>query len=178
MTYDDGTYSDGEVQHCQWHPKVETTLRCYQCAAPICVRCARRTPVGYLCPDCVRGRQQHFEQYTPRDYILSSVLAGVLGFLVSFLPLAGWFVVILSPLSGVGIAEIVRRVFKQRYGLHTGLTVGIGILIGCLPITAIILLATVGTLVTGDTTMVMSLLWLVLHIALSVAAAVLWFRLY
>ncbi len=169
---------DGEIQYCQWHPKVETTLRCYQCATSICVRCARRTPVGYLCPACVRGRRQRFEQFTTRDYLVAGVIAGVLGLLVSFLPLVGWFVAILSPLSGIAIAEIVRRIFKQRYGLRLGWAIGIGILVGCLPISLIILLATAGAIATGEAALAISLLWLVLHLFLSVVAANLWFRLY
>ncbi|MBN2004266.1 MAG: hypothetical protein JXA21_13005 [Anaerolineae bacterium] len=172
------TYSDGEIQYCQWHPKVETTLRCYQCGAPICVRCARRTPVGYLCPDCIRGRQQRYEQFTTRDYILDGVIAGLLGFLVSFLPLVGWFVLILSPLSGIGIAEVVRRVLKQRYGVRMGLVTAIGILAGCLPISLLILLASVGAAAASETGILINLLWLVFHLSLSAVAAALWFRLY
>ncbi len=74
-----------EVVYCPRHPKIEATLRCYQCGQPICIKCARRTPVGYICPDCLHGRKANFEQATRRDLISASLVALVLGLLASAL---------------------------------------------------------------------------------------------
>ena len=46
--------AEDETVYCSYHPNVETGLRCNKCGKPICVKCARRTPVGYRCPDCIR----------------------------------------------------------------------------------------------------------------------------
>ena len=40
---------DDEPIFCVNHPRVETGLRCNRCDNPICVRCAKLTPVGYRC---------------------------------------------------------------------------------------------------------------------------------
>ncbi len=45
---------------CYRHPQVETGLRCNRCNRPICPRCARQTPVGYRCPDCIGQVQSHY----------------------------------------------------------------------------------------------------------------------
>jgi hypothetical protein len=158
---------------CRWHPKVETTLRCYQCETPICVKCARRTPVGYLCPDCQRGHKQRFVQSRPTDIVIAGAISVVLGVIAGILPLLGswWFVLFLSPLAGSLIAEVVWRAVGRRFGPHLWWIVGLGIVLGSLPLGGVGLLGLLAVL-QGNLWGLQALLTWGLHIALAVGAAV------
>ena len=57
------------VTYCYAHPDRETTLRCKRCDQPMCASCARRTPTGYVCKDCVRAHQKSFDTSEWYDYI-------------------------------------------------------------------------------------------------------------
>ncbi len=162
-----------EVLYCHWHPKVETTLRCYQCGTPICVKCANRTPVGYICPDCKKGRKQRFNQARTFDYILASVVALVLGGISAWLlPGLGWFTIFLSPLSGVLIAEIVWWLVHRRYGEHLWWLVAGGIIVGALPFLVISLLVTLASVRQGGLLFsAMGLIWRIVHIVMAVGSA-------
>jgi hypothetical protein len=159
--------------YCHWHPKVETTLRCYQCETPICAKCARRTPVGYLCPDCQRGHRQRFVQSRPTDYVIAGGIALGLGGLAGILPMLGswWFLLFLSPLAGSLIAEVVWRAVGRRFGPHLWWIVGTGIILGSLPVLGIGLLQLVAVF-QGHLWGLQGLLSWGLHIALAVGAAV------
>ncbi|MGC9357669.1 MAG: hypothetical protein ACP5GX_07380, partial [Anaerolineae bacterium] len=123
-----------EILYCKWHPKVETSLRCYQCGTPICFKCAKRTPVGYICRDCQKARKQRFERSRATDYVIAGVVSLILGWLAgAILPRLGWFVVFLSPLAGTLIAEVVWRLIGRRYGSRLWLIVAGGIVAGTLP---------------------------------------------
>jgi hypothetical protein len=163
---------DDEILYCHWHPKTETTLRCYQCGTPICAKCAQRTPVGYICPDCRRGRKQRFEQSRTTDYILAGIVSLILGGVASIIPVLGswWFVLFLSPLSGTLIAEIVWRLVGRRYGQHLWWIVGAGIVIGALPGLLMGLLQ-LAFLFQGNVWSLVNLLVWGLHIAMAVGAA-------
>jgi hypothetical protein len=162
-----------EVLYCHWHPKVETTLRCYQCGTPICVKCANRTPVGYICPDCKKGRKQRFNQARTIDYILASVVALVLGGISAWLlPSLGWFTIFLSPLSGVLIAEAVWWLVRRRYGEHLWWLVAGGIIVGAIPSLVMALLTTIASLQHGGLLFgAMGLIWLIVHIVMAVGSA-------
>lgn len=45
--------TETNLLHCYRHPEIETGLRCNRCEKPICAKCAKRTPVGFRCPDCI-----------------------------------------------------------------------------------------------------------------------------
>jgi len=161
-----------DIQYCKWHPQVETALACYQCNTPICVKCAQRTPVGYLCPDCVRGRKKRYEQIQPTDYVIAVIAAAGLALLASIIPLIGWYVLLLSPLAGTGIAEAVWRLVQRHYGERLWWAVGGGIVLGSLPLMGLTLLNLTGAIAlgyTGEATI--SLIWVILHLPLMIGAA-------
>lgn len=160
------------IETCRWHPKVETPLHCYQCDAPICTKCARRTPVGYICPDCYSGRKRRFEQSRPADYVVAAVVAVVGGGAASLLSVLGWFVIFLSPLAGGLISEVVWRLVGRRYGQHLWWIVAGGILLGTAPILLGALLLGLGGLIEGSIWGAVSLLWPVVHTVLAVGSAV------
>ncbi len=133
---DDATWQENEgdeVVYCPRHPKVEALLRCYQCGAPICPKCAQRTPVGYICPDCLRGRKQKFEQAETRDLVLAGAVSLVLSFVASLvLILSGCVVIFLSPLAGLGCAEVAWRAARRQHSLRLPWVVVGAVVLGAL----------------------------------------------
>lgn len=109
--------NNGEL-YCYRHPDRETRLRCNSCDKPICVECAVQTPTGYRCKECVRGQQKIFNTAQVSDYIFGAIVAAILAYLGAYVTqLIGFFIFfifLISPAIGVGIAEVVRRVIKRR----------------------------------------------------------------
>jgi hypothetical protein len=100
---------------CYRHPDRETYLRCNRCERLICMSCAIKTPTGYSCPDCVRGQQKKFDTAKPVDYISTIIVTVILSYLGSFVAgYLGYFVILLAPVIGGIIAEIVRRIIGGR----------------------------------------------------------------
>ena len=161
-----------DIFACHWHPKTETTLCCYQCGTPICVKCARRTPVGYMCPDCQRGRKQRFEQARGNDYIVAGIVSLILGGIAGVLPLLGswWYLLFLSPLAGTVIAEIVWRLVGRRYGQRLWWIVSAGIAIGALPVLGLGLLQ-LPALLQGNLWAASGLLTWIVHVVLAIGTA-------
>ena len=124
-----------EPMYCVNHPNVETYLRCNKCGQPICARCAVLTPVGYRCKDCVRAQQRTFYAgFRPAYYLVAAVVALPLALVAGWLiPSLGWYAIVLGPLAGVGIAEVVRWAIRGRRGQYTWLIVCGCILVGALP---------------------------------------------
>lgn len=166
-----GIEDDDEILYCQWHPKVETTLRCYQCGTPICVKCAKRTPVGYLCPECTRGRKKRFITAKRRDYIIAGVVSLILGGIAAFIPMIGWFTMLLSPMAGGLIGEAVWRLVGRRYGEHLWWIVAAGIVVGSLPLLLPTLLNSLFYLSQGYIGGALNLLWFGIHLVLVVGSA-------
>jgi hypothetical protein len=131
-----------EKTFCANHPTTETTLRCNNCGKLICVKCARRTPTGYRCPECVRGQQKIFETAQATDYIFGALVAafvsGVASFLISLIGnigFFGWFLVAAAaPTAGTIVAEAVRMVTGRRRSRNLFITIYAAMIIGALPI--------------------------------------------
>lgn len=122
------------VLHCANHPDRETTLRCNRCEKPICTKCAVLTPVGYRCRECVRGQQAIFETATPVDYVVAAVLSLVgTGAALVVLNFLGFWGLLLAPIAGGGIAEVVRFAARRRRGRRLPLTAAIGGALGIVP---------------------------------------------
>ena len=124
-----------DTLYCANHPQTPTSLRCNKCGKPICAKCARRTPVGYRCQNCVTAQQQIFETAEWYDYVIAAVvaapLAGVAGFLIAQLV---WYSLFLAPVAGGAIAEIVRAAVRHRRGRYLGLAAAGAFVAGCLPV--------------------------------------------
>lgn len=123
-----------EALHCYRHQERETLLRCNRCERPICTACARKTPVGYRCPECVRGQQSVFETARPLDlplaFIIAAIGVGIGSGLLSFVGFWGFFV---APVVGGLLAEAIRRSLRSRRSRHLPLVASIGGALGILP---------------------------------------------
>ena len=126
---------------CSNHPNVETSLRCKECDKLICPKCAVRTPTGYSCKECVRDHKRKFETAEWSDYLLGSVVAGILSLIGSFLisligsiGFFGWILVVISaPTAGAIIAEATRWVIKRHRAKSLFITIIISVGLGALP---------------------------------------------
>jgi hypothetical protein len=120
---------------CYRHPDRETNLRCSRCDKYICASCARRTPTGYRCPDCIKEQQKVFNTARPQDYVLAFIVAGVLSFIGSLIvQVIGFFLIYLILLIGPGIgfviAEAVRRVVRRRRSKALFQVATLGVVLG------------------------------------------------
>jgi hypothetical protein len=136
-----------EILFCTVHPTVQTALRCNKCGRPMCIKCARRTPVGYRCKECVSNQQAIFFNSQPLDPviqlvvsgILSAVAAGLIGLLGSALGIFLIFLITIpaSAFAGGLIADMAHRAAGRRHGRYSWLAVGAGIVIGALVVGAV-----------------------------------------
>jgi hypothetical protein len=127
------TASGATPQYCYKHLSVETGLRCNRCDRPICSRCAIHTETGYRCPECIRGQQKIFDTAEWYDFPLAIIVALCLSAIGSLLTnFVGFFIVFLSPLAGIAIAETVRFVIRRRRNRSLNKLVGAAVFIGAL----------------------------------------------
>ena len=104
---------------CYYHPNTPTELRCNKCGKYICVKDARRTPVGYRCKSCVKEQQDIFFTATPLDYGLAAVVSFVLSLIAALIiPALGIFAIFAAPIAGGIIAEGVFRTTGKRRGRY------------------------------------------------------------
>src|SRR4030042_4556289 len=103
------------VLPCPNHPTRETSLRCKRCNKPICASCAVLTPVGYRCRECVRGEQATFDTAGVGPLLVGAVVAAV-GTGVALVPLSflGFWGLLLAPVAGGGLAEVVRWAVRRK----------------------------------------------------------------
>lgn len=119
---------------CHYHPNIETRLRCNKCGKPICAKCARRTPVGYRCPDCIRSQQAAFYTAGWLDYVLVVVVGLVASFIgAAIIGRSIWLAIFLGPVAGGLIAEAARWAARRRQGRYMAAIVSACIVIGALP---------------------------------------------
>ena len=150
---------------CYRHPNVETALRCNRCNKPICTQCARRTPTGYRCPDCIKEQKRIFDTAQWYDYLTGFFTAAILSWIASALVnlLGGGFgfffifiIVAAGTALGSVIAEVVRRVVGKRRSRPLFITVSAGVVVGGLLANSTRIL---GFFMTGDFGFLFSLLW-------------------
>lgn len=136
------TETTSTTLYCYFHPDRETGLKCKRCEKPICASCARLTPTGYLCKDCVRSHQKSFDTSEWYDYILGFITAGILSAVAAFLinlvsgiGFIGWFLAIsAAPIAGTTIAEGVRFATRRHRSRSLFITVATGVVFGALPV--------------------------------------------
>jgi hypothetical protein len=132
---------------CANHPNRETTLRCNRCGKPICSKCAVHTPVGYRCRECVRGQQNVFETVRPIHYVITFIVSAVgVGLATSILMILSFWGLIVAPVAGGALAEVIRWAIRHRRGRRLGLAAIIGGIIGLLPHLALPAFVLVGAL--------------------------------
>lgn len=140
MTTDQLPPTDNNV--CYRHPAIATGLRCNKCERYICAKCAKRTPVGYTCPDCVRKQEDKYFTGNVSDYViavvialpLSLIAAAVFAFLLGGLGLFAWFIsVIVAPIAAGLITEAVRWGVQKRRSRYLSHTVSACLILANLP---------------------------------------------
>ncbi len=108
---------------CYRHPSRKTGLRCYTCDKPICTQCAKKTPVGYRCPECIREAEDAFFNATPLDYVVALLVSLPLSLLVGFLLSligGGFFFILLIFFIGGAVGSLIGRLTKQAVGRRRG----------------------------------------------------------
>ncbi len=128
---------------CYRHPTIETALRCNRCDRAICPKCAKRMPVGFRCPDCIREQEDKYYSGYNSDYLIASVVTlpiagatataatfflgslGFIGLLLAF---------VMTPAVAGFIAEAVRWAVSKRRSRYLGHVVVSGMVIATLPV--------------------------------------------
>ncbi|GAB4542735.1 MAG: hypothetical protein Kow0063_35150 [Anaerolineae bacterium] len=127
---------------CYRHPDIETGLRCNRCGKPICTKCAKLTPVGYRCPDCLREQQDKFYTGGSLDYVIAAVVAlpmsliagGIFTFIIASIGFFSWIIsFIAAPATGGLIAEAVWRAVGRRRSRYLATLVAACLVLGVIP---------------------------------------------
>jgi hypothetical protein len=130
------------VTVCYRHPDRETALRCNRCGKPICTQCAKLTPVGYRCPDCVREQQDKFYTGGRLDYAIAVVVAlplsliagAVFTFIIAGIGFFAWLISFFAaPATGGIIAEAVRRAVGRRRSRYLSTVAAACLVLGVVP---------------------------------------------
>lgn len=149
---------------CATHPDIETSLRCNRCGKPICPKCAVATPTGYRCQECVQGQQKIFETAVWHDYLIGGLIAAGLALAGSYIvPRLGFFTIILGPVAGGIIAEVVRVITNKRRAKQLFKIIATATLVGCLPVLLTSVVVFFVYLSQGSLASVWSLLWKVVY---------------
>ena len=115
---------EDEVHFCAAHPERDTELRCNRCERYMCVDCAKRTPVGYTCRECVRGHEDKFFEGSTLDYAVVAVVSAIGGAIVAGVTfLFGGFLllgIIAGPALGGMTAQIALQLTGRRRARHSG----------------------------------------------------------
>ena len=158
---DNATTTDVEADYelyCYRHPDRATSLRCYNCDRPICISCANKTPVGYICPECQREAEDAFYNSKPLDYLIAALVSLPISLLIGFLIVRFFsggflfFLIIFFVSGAVGsfIGRTTKRAIGGRRGRYLpGLVVAmmiLGVAIPALPILLAVLTGSIGGL--------------------------------
>jgi hypothetical protein len=119
------------VLFCANHPNRQTHLRCNRCGKPICTSCAKPTPVGYRCPECIREREDIFFSATVLDYLIVLIVTIPLSLFGGWLATRlGFFTIFLGAFAGSLIGRITFWAARRRRGRWMPLLVGALVVIG------------------------------------------------
>jgi hypothetical protein len=144
--------------YCYRHPERSTSLRCYNCQKPICIDCAKKTPVGYICPDCLREVEDAFFNNKPTDYLIAALVSFPISLLIGYLLInfqfGGFFFYIIIFFISGAVGGFVGRITKRAIGYRRGrylpqLVVAmmiLGVLLPAVPILLAVLTGNLGAL--------------------------------
>ncbi len=151
------------ILFCANHPGTPTSLRCNRCEKLICPKCSVLTPTGYRCKECVRGQQSIFDTAEWYDYILAVLIATPLAFLGSLIvPRLGFLTLLVAPVIGGIIGEIIRVVVRRRRSKRLFQTATLAAALGSAPY---FLVALITTLLYGvNTHGILVVVWLGFYI--------------
>lgn len=150
---------DEHILVCYRHPDRPTSLRCYSCGRPICIDCANKTPVGYICPECKRAAEDAFFNSRPLDYLIAAFVSLAISLPAGFLLVnyfrGGFLFFILIFFFGGAIGSFIGRITKRAIGGRRGrylpgLVVAmmiLGVAIPALPLLLAVLFGNLGGLV-------------------------------
>jgi hypothetical protein len=129
---------DTEVVYChRRNCPGSTGLRCYRTGVPICMKCAIRTPVGYISPEAHKQQADKYYNINPADYLIAASVALAATLLIGF-PLMIflgriWFLMFfIAPAVGGAIGEVTVRAIGNRRGRYLRQVVGGAIIFGVL----------------------------------------------
>jgi hypothetical protein len=116
-----------EIVYCANHPATETLLRCNKCGKPICIKCARQTPVGYRCNECIHQQQNVYFNALGSDnfialgvgFLVSAIAAPVAGMLLGGF---GFFGLIIAFVAGSGAGSLLAQIIRRAVGRRRGTT--------------------------------------------------------
>ncbi len=138
---------------CYRHPDRATSLRCYNCERPICISCAKKTPVGYICPECQREAEDAFFNSRPLDYLIAALVSLPISLLAGYLLVyyfrGGFLFFMLIFFFGGAIGSFIGRITKRAIGGRRGrylpgLVVAMMILGVAIPAAPLLLAAVMG----------------------------------
>lgn len=125
---------NSDMHYCAVHPERDTELRCNRCERYMCIDCAKRTPVGYTCRQCVRSHENKFFEGTSLDYAIVAVAGLAGGAITAFVTtlLGGILLlgIVIAPALGGMIAQIALQVTGRRRGRYSGFVCAAGVLTG------------------------------------------------
>lgn len=129
--------SDGTIFCDRRNCPGSTGLRCQRTEVPICMKCAVRTPVGYISEDAAKEQADKYFNISGSDYIVAAIVAFIATFISGFIFTLffggfGFFVILLLVFIGGGIGtsigEIVMRSIQNKRGRYTQRVVGAAML--------------------------------------------------
>lgn len=105
---------------CATHLDIETNLRCGKCGKPICPKCLVQTPVGARCRECARLRRLPIYEVSALQCLKAAgvglVLAILSGVVWGFIPLRGYFSLLIALGVGYGIGELISLTVNRKRG--------------------------------------------------------------
>ena len=102
-----------------------TNLRCNRCGRPITLKSSKSTSVGYRCNICIRELEEGYYEATTSDFIISSLVTGVLSVIIGFLitligGFGGFFLFFIAFAVGGAIGAFIARMAQQSIGRRRG----------------------------------------------------------
>ncbi len=108
-----------EATTCYRHPTTETSLRCNRCSKPICIKCAKRTSVGYRCPDCIYELEEKYYTGQSSDYLIALAVSVPLSFtagvILTFFGFNIWILFFVFIIAG-GVGSVIARITARAIG--------------------------------------------------------------